>query len=149
MIFASKDPEKYSDIAESTRGIVFFGTPHRGSDVADWTAVVSDVLQAAMARPQSRLLHALQSHSPELWKVSMDFRPLAPKYAITSFYESNEHPVLRKLVVGKMSAVMGLPHEDDIMMHGTHSSICKFAKGDRRFARAWKAIRRTAKGVQS
>ncbi len=144
---AGKERSKYSDIAKSTRGIVFFGTPHRGVDAANWAGLVSDILQTVGAQPQSKLLNALQRHSTELWKISTDFRPLASQYAITSFYESNAHPALRRLVVGKMSAVMGLPHEHDVMMNGTHSTMCKFGRGDRRFDRAWKAIRRTAKGV--
>ncbi|KAL8354938.1 hypothetical protein RB601_000633 [Gaeumannomyces tritici] len=143
------DGKAYSDVAESTKGIVFFGTPHRGSNVANFMGTVSDIVQAVTARPESKLLHALESNSTDLYKVSTDFRPLASRYAITSFYESNEHPVLRKMVVGKMSAVMGLPNEEDVMMNGDHSTICKFGKGDRRFNSAWRAIKRMEKGVQS
>jgi hypothetical protein len=48
-------------------------------------------------------------------------------------------------VVDKTSAVMGLANEEPMMLGGDHSTMCKFAVGDRRFDPVWRAIRRAAK----
>ncbi|KAK5652117.1 hypothetical protein OQA88_10759 [Cercophora sp. LCS_1] len=132
----------FSDIAHSTKGLMFFGTPHRGSDLAKWATSISGIAQTAVSKPGAKLIKTLETNSPDLLKISEDFGPLAPKYAITSFYEENAHPTTSNLVVSKMSAVLGLPHENQMMMAGDHSSMCKFGEGDHRFDRVWKAMRR-------
>lgn len=45
------------------------------------------------------------------------------------------------------SALMGLQHEDYMMLSGNHSSMCRFSKGDdERFDAVWRRIRRAANG---
>lgn len=136
----------YADIADCTRGIVFFGTPHRGADKTKWLGLVSRIVQTATNQPKSRFINVLETHSPHLLEFSEDFKPYVNQYAIASFYEEQPHRLLGSLVVEKMSAVLWLAHEEAVMMGGDHSSMCKFGKNDKRFDLAWRAIRRVSKG---
>ncbi|KAK3291348.1 Alpha/Beta hydrolase protein [Chaetomium fimeti] len=145
----AKDPMQAEalDISNSTKGIVFFGTPHRGSDTARWAKVVADVVSTSLHRPEGELLKVLQTNSEGLMNVSEDFAPLASRYAIASFYETNVHPVLGTVVVDKASALMALPHEETMMLGGDHSSMCKLGRNDQRWDPVWRAIRRCSRGV--
>ncbi|KAK0645815.1 Alpha/Beta hydrolase protein [Cercophora newfieldiana] len=137
----------YKDIADSTKGIIFFGTPHKGADAATWARQISDIVQVALHRPPASFLETLERHSPDLLKISEDFRVFAPRYAITSFYEQHATKVLGTVVVGKMSAVLHLPNEEATMMGGDHREMCRFGKADPRFDQVWRAIRRSSRGV--
>ncbi|KAK3934026.1 hypothetical protein QBC46DRAFT_400786 [Diplogelasinospora grovesii] len=134
------------EISECTKGIVFFGTPHRGSDDAKWATLITGIVSTTIGRPPSEFLKTLRSNSEGLMKISEDFRPIAKNYAIASFYEEHVHRVLGHLIVEKTSAVMGVSHEETMMMGGTHSSMCKFGRNDKRFDPVWRSIRRAAKG---
>ncbi|KAK4199522.1 protein SERAC1 [Triangularia verruculosa] len=143
---AKQDPA-FRDISTSTKGIVFFGTPHRGSDKAKWLGMLTAVTSTMTNRPESAFVEALQSNSDALLRISQDFQSLGKDYAIVSFYEEHAHRVLGSLVVDKLSAVMGLPHEEVMMLGGDHSAMCKFTgKTDPRFNPVWRAIRRASKG---
>ncbi|KAH6843219.1 hypothetical protein B0I37DRAFT_383999 [Chaetomium sp. MPI-CAGE-AT-0009] len=135
------------DISTSTKGIVFFGTPHRGADAAKWGAVVDGIVSALLHRPKGELVKTLKTNSEGLLSISEDFSPLASRYAIASFYESNVHPLLGTVVVDKASALMALPHEETMMLGGDHSSMCKLGRDDRRWDPVWRAIRRCSRGV--
>jgi hypothetical protein len=86
------------DITAHTTGILFFGTPHRGADAARYLVTLSDILSLVSHKPQSKFLAALQSESVELLKISEDFRPLAGRFNIVSFYEEHAHRLLGKVV---------------------------------------------------
>jgi len=45
-----------------------------------------------------------------------------------------------------MSAIIGVVHEDVLMLGGNHSSMCKFEPGDPRFDTAWWSIKKAAEG---
>ncbi|KAH6641225.1 hypothetical protein F5144DRAFT_590567 [Chaetomium tenue] len=110
-------------LVDEREDLVFFGTPHRGSEAAKWAGVVADVASAVLNRPKAQLLEELETNSDDLTKISEDFSPLASRYAIASFYESNVHRGLGTVVVSKASAIMALPHEETFMLGGDHSSM--------------------------
>ncbi|KAK4163085.1 hypothetical protein QBC43DRAFT_213880, partial [Cladorrhinum sp. PSN259] len=98
-------------------------------------------------RPDPVFVEALRTNSDDLLKISQDFQSLGKEYAIVSFYEEHAHRVLGSLIVDRLSAVMGLPHEEVMMLGGDHSAMCKFTgKGGPRFNPLWRAIRRASKG---
>lgn len=72
IVSATRHHSEYLPIAESTVGVIFLGTPHRGSPAADWGA-----LTASLARPgfvtEDRLLKALEQHSDSLSDRLRDF----------------------------------------------------------------------------
>ncbi len=47
----------------------------------------------------------------------------------------------------KDSAIMGLAQEQKMMLSGTHTSICRFRRGDRQFNIVLRRIKRVA-GVE-
>ncbi|KAL2266766.1 hypothetical protein VTJ83DRAFT_6118 [Remersonia thermophila] len=140
----------FNDILSSTRGIVFFGTPHRGTDAAVWGETLARIKFAAFgARDLSDLFRALRPDGTDLMNVSEDFRPMVTRFAISSFFE--EYPIgkMKKVIVDKKSAVLEATHESYCAMPGDHSSIIKFSPGpedEDRFTLAWRAIERVAKG---
>ncbi|KAK0702415.1 Alpha/Beta hydrolase protein [Lasiosphaeris hirsuta] len=133
-------------IGKCTKGIVFFGTPHRGSESASWATIINKISSAVLYRVDSRLVATLQSDSKDLLAISEAFRDLAKDYAIVTFYEQHIHPVTGDLIVEKSSAIMGVLHEDVLMLSGNHSSMCKFTPGDPRFNTVWWSIRKATEG---
>jgi hypothetical protein len=77
---------------------VFFGTPHRGSKLADWAVLGSKIAGAAFLKPPKTYLKALRSNSEALRAISEDFVPLSEKYHITSFWEEDMMPTIQDVV---------------------------------------------------
>ena len=86
MTWAHVEPQ-YSRIKESSVGIVFFGTPHRGSEKADYGKVLVKVVSGVMVKPKSRLVNALQSNSETLMDLTSKFKFQARQLQIATFYE--------------------------------------------------------------
>jgi hypothetical protein len=61
-------------VRNATIGIIFFGTPHRGSDKAVYSKVLANVAQTMTRKPPARLLSALQTNSDVLLQLTSDFR---------------------------------------------------------------------------
>ncbi|KAI1173091.1 Alpha/Beta hydrolase protein [Nemania sp. FL0916] len=147
LVLAEQSPRDFPGMTEHTRGIVFFGTPHRGADAANWAAMAGRIGGAVLPRFSFRYLELLKRNSEGLYRVSEDFKHLASRYEIVSFYEEHAYNRLwGKVIVDKNSAVMSLQHEEDMMLSGTHTSMCRFSKDDERFDAVWRSIRR-ASGV--
>jgi len=77
---------------------VFFGTPHRGADVAKWGTLVANIVLTTLKRPSGGFIETLQTNLSGIMKISEDFRPLASRLAIASFYEEDAHPILGAVV---------------------------------------------------
>jgi hypothetical protein len=89
---------QYSSICEFTIGIVFFGTPHRGSDKASYGKILENVASTVMHKPTSKLLSALQSNSDALARLTSDFRHQLPNYQVITFYETKPLGLFKKEV---------------------------------------------------
>ncbi|KAF2968642.1 hypothetical protein GQX73_g4898 [Xylaria multiplex] len=139
--------DDYPNMANCTKGIVFFGTPHRGADAAQWALMAEKIGHAVLRTSRSAFVKILEKNSEGLYKISEDFRPMAANYAIVSFYEEYAFNILGKVIVDKDSAIMGLPHEQKMMLSGTHTSMVRFSSSDKQFDAVWKRIKRAAAGV--
>lgn len=139
---------RFSDIARCTKGILFFGTPHRGATAAKWLSLVSGIAATAFDEPRSAFVDALKPNSQDLMDISEDFRSIATRYALVSFVEQDVLDGIGSVIVEKHSAVMELAHEEVMMLSGNHSTLCKFETADKRFEVVWRRIRRAAKGPQ-
>lgn len=123
----------FHDMADSLRGIVFMGTPHRGSWMANWGATPASVL--SVFRPTNvSLLDVLETESQFLEAAQDQFLSLLRRQLesgagveITCFFE--ELPSFGSMaVVPKESAILeGYRH---FSIHATHAGMVKFASAD-------------------
>jgi hypothetical protein len=89
---------QYAAISEHTVGLIFFGTPHRGSDKATYPKVLSNIATTLTNSPPSKLIAALRRNSDALERLTSEFKHQIPRYKIVSFYETKPTRPLQGLV---------------------------------------------------
>lgn len=99
LIIAHERPD-YTPILDCVSGIVFMGTPHRGSELASLAKPLANIVNAAFLSKQvpSHLLDSLKKLSPTLSEVSKACVYRLEKIRIISFYEQNYLEPLGRLV---------------------------------------------------
>jgi len=77
------------DVYKSTQGIVFFGTPHKGSNDAKWGLILRSIASAAFDT-NDKIIRALEPDSELLEKLARDFQDIIDegKIKICSLLES-------------------------------------------------------------
>lgn len=77
-----------NDIYESTRAVLFFGTPHRGSSMVTWGLIASRIA-SVMFDTNTAILKQIQVSSPELQNLRERFGGLLKKnvFQVRSFQE--------------------------------------------------------------
>ena len=78
------DPE-YADIIKAISSIIFLATPHRGTNLA---TVLNRILQSTPLTSSKQFISELTRNSSTLQKLNEQFRHIAPKLQIVSFYET-------------------------------------------------------------
>ncbi len=89
---------QFINIREHTLGVVFFGTPHRGSSKASYGMILADIAATVMHKPNSKLIDALQSNSAPLTSLTARFHTLAIDFQVVTFYEMQPIKGLTSLV---------------------------------------------------
>lgn len=89
---------RFSSLLANVRGIAFFGTPHRGSDLASWGKMFSRILSTASLgiSTNTNIVKELKANSEVLWRISSSFVERGNKtdIRILSFYETEKMPGL-------------------------------------------------------
>ncbi|KAL4813075.1 hypothetical protein BDW67DRAFT_117571 [Aspergillus spinulosporus] len=118
----------YHSIQMATYGIAFFGTPHRGSQLAKLGETVAKAVRAFLRTPNNTFINALKENDLYANELSANFSQLLEDYKYINFYETLP---LRSLgiIVEKKSATLGLPdsREITVALLGDHESICRYA----------------------
>lgn len=87
LIISQLNP-KYECIYQSTFGLVFFATPHRGGNYANLADFAANIYSSTMGNPKNSLLEQLKKKSV-LNDVSLDhFRYQSSRYEIVSYFET-------------------------------------------------------------
>ena len=86
-------------IFPATVGIVFAGTPHRGSNKAAWTAIATNLAKLVMKDHNDRVVDALCRGSETLERLQHSFAGVLMKLNVFSFLED-----LQTAGVGKASS---------------------------------------------
>jgi len=82
--------KQYGDIGSSVKGVIFFGTPHRGSASADLPTIVLNVLNAMGGRDD--LIKYLQRSSKELAEIAVTSCEQLQDLKVISAYETEGMP---------------------------------------------------------
>ena len=78
------DPE-YEEIVKAISAITFLSTPHRGTNLAD---LLNRILRSTGVSNAKQYVSELAKNSFTLQKLNEQFRHIAPRLDIVSFYET-------------------------------------------------------------
>lgn len=81
-------------IMKSVSSIVFLSTPHRGTNLAE---TLNRILQVSFVTSPMQFIADLAAGSQTLQKLNEQFRHVAPKLQIVSFYETRPTTMLKKI----------------------------------------------------
>ncbi|KAK7582900.1 hypothetical protein V3481_012196 [Fusarium oxysporum f. sp. vasinfectum] len=159
-IVSASQQSRYAEIAECTVGVVFLGTPHRGSAAASWGALITS-LAPPQFTAEKRIMKDLEEYSGSLtdrlhdfsrWLVVESVPAVCFFELLATDYSSRMGAVgkiipSRELVVPETSACIdGRPK---ISLHADHFKINKFyGPDDPSFKLAYPEIERMARSAQ-
>ncbi|KAK7966411.1 uncharacterized protein PG986_000688 [Apiospora aurea] len=124
----------YQDIVKAISSIIFLSTPHRGTHMAE---TLNRILQVSFLTSPMQFIAELTGGSQTLQKLNEQFRHVAPKLRIVSFYETRPTPLVKKaqllmafaafkMVLEKDSLVLGYPGEISKPLDADHYGVCKY-----------------------
>jgi hypothetical protein len=92
MILAHGRLRHYADLLNSVRGLVFFGVPHRGSDVAYWGNFAANLLKITQLgfSTNTSFVEALKRNSETFADISQQFIERGANLPIRTFYETEK-----------------------------------------------------------
>lgn len=129
----------YGELRESVRGLVFFGTPHKGGNNVSLGKIGANIILTVGGSVSNNLLHTIEKDSAFARNLSGDFRHQLDDYRILTFFETRKTKLkkswffgryLKALVVDSTSAKMQVHQEVQIAMDTDHTMMCKFAAKD-------------------
>lgn len=116
----------------STYGILFLGTPHKGSDVAKWGSQLEWICGAIIPRKvidtQPQLVNTLKANSETLQNIDRQFMELVSRFRIFFFHEGKPTDLKGTLryIVNEESASPTIQDVERASIQQDHSHMCKF-----------------------
>jgi len=100
LILAHERSRYYADLLNSVRGLIFFGVPHHGSDVAYWGNLAANLLRIFQLgfSTNTNFVEALKRDSQTFTDISQQFIERGTNLSIRTFYETEK--LYGKLVCG-------------------------------------------------
>ncbi|OIW35515.1 hypothetical protein CONLIGDRAFT_62144 [Coniochaeta ligniaria NRRL 30616] len=125
-IIGSSD-ELYQGIISQVHAMLFLGTPHRGSNHADF---LNNVLRSIPSLSSKIYVAEMEKASTSLHDINEQFRTMCANLELVSLYENQKTSIavgIKKLIVDRDSAVLGYPTEISSGLNADHHGMCKFA----------------------
>lgn len=122
---------RFKIVVPAVRGILFLGTPHRGSRSASIGKMAYQITKAAARRPNEKLLQALEKNSDILDQINNSFLQTLEEHqslGISSFREEKEtrkYLFFSTVVVEADSARIGLAREELNSIPANHRDMAK------------------------
>ncbi|KAL9003320.1 MAG: hypothetical protein Q9188_003796 [Gyalolechia gomerana] len=123
-ILGQNDPQ-YEAVVKSISAITFLATPHRGTNLAE---LLNRILRATFFSDSKRYISELGKNSFTLQKLNEQFRHIAPRLDIVSFYETQPTSTGLKsvMILEKDSSILGYPGEISRALDADHHNVCKY-----------------------
>ncbi|KAI4263424.1 MAG: hypothetical protein L6R42_001427 [Xanthoria sp. 1 TBL-2021] len=120
-----QNDEHYKALAQSISAIIFLSTPHRGSNLAE---ILNRILVASFQSARN-FITDLNRSSMALEEINEQFRHIAPRLSIWSFYETLPTSIgpRKMMVLEKDSAILGYSKEISRPLYADHHGVCKYS----------------------
>ncbi|KAJ3578212.1 hypothetical protein NPX13_g2351 [Xylaria arbuscula] len=115
----------YAEIIAAVSSMIFLSTPHRGTNLAE---ALNRILRVSFVSNPMQFISELSAGSQTLQKLNEQFRHVAPRLEVVSFYETRPTSMVKTnvMVLEKDSSVLGYPGEVSKPLDGDHHDVCKF-----------------------
>ncbi|CAF9923178.1 MAG: hypothetical protein ALECFALPRED_002317 [Alectoria fallacina] len=127
----SQHIEHLYSIFASTYAVLFFGTPHQGTDKESWLAIAhaGSPRQRAPPRFDTQLLMATEKDSETLQSITEQFAPLMKQFHIFFFWEELESGEgnRRGYIVEESSAAPLVDNTERAGIHASHCEMIRFS----------------------
>jgi protein SERAC1 len=134
LLRSRNNPEAHlKNIFNCTKGIIFMGTPHTGSWMADWAKMPASAFGIVKSTNKSLLKiletddQFLESIQVEFLAMIRDLREENRRLEVTCFFEELPLPVVGKVVPKDSATFAGY---NPISIHADHCNMVKFASAD-------------------
>lgn len=125
----ARQSSQFQNVYKLTSGILFLGTPHRGSSSADLVSTLAKISGGRFGL-NHELLRDLRSHSDQANDINRIFaHVVAERLQIGSFYETRPTKHVG-IVTERSSAILGIQSEFCVSLDTIHSQLCKFKSLD-------------------
>lgn len=84
-------------IKTATRGVVFLGTPHRGSNKAKWATIATNLMGIVLKDNNSRVAEALVRGSETLERIQTNFSKFLITLPVWTCYEDLQYEKIGKV----------------------------------------------------
>ncbi|KAL8705747.1 MAG: hypothetical protein Q9201_001142 [Fulgogasparrea decipioides] len=124
--------EHLRSIFVSTYAILFLGTPHHGSDIAQWGNrlewICSVMLPKKVVDTQPQLVDALKTNNETLQNIDRQFIQIMSYFNIYFFHEGKPTNLkgTLKFIVDETSASPTVQDVERAVIQADHSHMCKF-----------------------
>ncbi|KAI0813459.1 hypothetical protein GGR55DRAFT_677101 [Xylaria sp. FL0064] len=116
-----------AQIYRSTVGVVFMGTPHRGSSLETYGEIVVKIAKLSGRRPNAQLLQTLRPDSHILEKLRNDFTTISNNMVVMCFYEELPTTKWGQIVPEASASYEGFNVSFD-SIHADHEGMVKFSE---------------------
>lgn len=122
--------QQFIDVYKYTSGIVFLGTPHRGSSSASLALTLAKIVRVGPGalRVNQDLLREVQRNSEQVDEINQKFAHVIFKsqsLLIGSFYETYATKPFG-IIAERSSAILNFPSEICISLDANHAQLSKF-----------------------
>lgn len=99
-------------IKSATMGIVFLGTPHRGSNKAKWASIATNFAAAVLKDHNDKVVEALSRGAETLERIQTGFSRILISLPVYTFFEDRQYEKIGKVRNGthetRESSLIGL-----------------------------------------
>ena len=128
----SEKSEHLRSIFVSTYGLLFLGTPHGGSNIAEWDTRLESICKATLPAgsisSQPQLVSAFRTNSETIQNIDRSFIQLASRFRIYFFHEGKPTNLKGnyRYIVNEESAAPNIQDVERACIQQDHSHMCKF-----------------------
>lgn len=125
----TKHVQHLYSIFTSTYAVLFFGTPHLGTEKTSWLIYANSMRDEARSEHESRLLAAIGRDSETLQAINDQFIQLMNQFRIFFFWEERETDLgeWKGFVVEESSAAPLIGNIERAGIYGSHLQMVRFA----------------------
>ena len=127
LCLSRKESTFFQEIFPATRGVMFLGTPHRGSRIASLGKIAFGLSRVFFQDPNLTILRSLEVGSEGLERIGKSFSEMISTHKIFVHTFREELDTRGVMIVDSFSSTIGHPKESTSAIHANHRNMGRFS----------------------